>query len=110
MTPEMLVVPALSFLLALIMAWGLLLPYVEGSAESLSPNDGEERREERVQALLLRKETALTELEELEEDRVTKRISLADYEVSKGELTEIAGEVFTAIAGEASSEIKPSKN
>lgn len=97
MSPESLIPTAISFFLALLAAWSLLLPCFE-QREGAVQGEGESGadREQRA-ALVLRKETALTELEELEEDHVTSRITEAEYLQSRAAITAEAGEYLRSL-------------
>lgn len=94
MTPESMIIAAVTFFLALLATWALLLPYLAVS-EVTSETESAER--EQRESLEIRKETAFTELEELEEDHVTRRITEREYEKSRAELAVEAGEYQRSI-------------
>jgi len=78
---------ALSFFLAMLASWALLLPFFEG--EEVASAGGERRND-----LLLKKETVLDALEDLNEDHQSGKISDTQFAESKRELTAQAAEIL----------------
>lgn len=81
---------AFSFLFALVCSWVMLLPFFEERVpDVVAPGDQPAR-----DALEIRKEQALSELEELEMDRLGGKITDADYQQSRAELTADAAAIL----------------
>ena len=95
MTLTVLIFAALSFFLALVCSWAILLPFFETAdhaAENL-PNP----QAESLAELRIRKETMLDALEDLENDYLTKRVDDEDYAEAKNELTIEASAVLSSM-------------
>ncbi len=105
MSPESLIAAAVSFFLALLAVWGLLAPFCRSDSAAA---EGADERRERRDALLMRKESALSGLEELEEDHVTKRITDAEYQQGRESLTAEAGEYMESLERLDQAATKPS--
>ncbi len=84
---------AFSFLVALLCSWVLLLPFFSERVvdEAISPDETARN------ALNVRKELALTEIEELEMDRLGGKINEADYQQSRAELTADAADILNKL-------------
>ncbi len=78
---------AVSFLFALAASWALLLPFFE-SADTVT--EVADRRGE----LLLKRETVLDALEDLEDDHRLGKVSDAEYQESRVELTAQAAQIL----------------
>lgn len=97
---------ALSFALALLCSWAILVPFFGAEQEPVDATDGRRREDERRE-LLAREESVLDALEDVEQDFHSGKLSEQDYSEAKSELTEEAGTVFTrldALAGAKPSE------
>lgn len=81
---------AFSFIFALLSSWVLLVPFFS-EREVEEPVPGEQLAQE---ALRLRKEQTLSEIEELEMDRIGGKITDADYQQSRAELTADAADIL----------------
>jgi hypothetical protein len=102
------VLAALSFLLALICSWAILLPFFEAERESDAGDTA--GRDDSLTQLRLRKEAALDALEDLEGDYLSKRVEEAQYAESKAELTDETAELMNRIESlesESSEKIAP---
>ena len=75
---------ALSIVFACVFAWGLIAPFF-AKDQDLSSHEVESSE---LKKALLRKETLLTALEELEHDFLAGKIGEDDYKESKRELNE----------------------
>ena len=73
---------ALSFFGALFGSWALLMPFFE---QTPAENGAAESNREQLRSLLLRKDSALTSLAEIEEDHRSGKITDADYALSRDE-------------------------
>ena len=81
---------AMSFLLAMIASWALLLPFFEAEESSSAVPSADETRAD----LLLKKESVLDALEDLQSDHRNEKITDAQFAESKSELTAQAAEIL----------------
>ena len=81
---------AFSFIFALLSSWVLLVPFFSERGVD-EPIAGEQLARD---TLRLRKEQTLSEIEELEMDRIGGKITDADYQQSRAELTADAADIL----------------
>ena len=88
-----LIAVALSFFLALLASWSLLLPFFESPSTSSGQgaNGGEKN------SLILKRDLMLDALEDLEQDFRARKISESDYRDAERELVAEAGEIFAKL-------------
>ncbi len=91
MTLGTLIAVALSFFLALLASWALLIPFFEGGEERAASPEGS-----RVD-LTLKRDITLDALEDLEQDFRARKLSESDYREAKNELVAEAGEIFAKL-------------
>ncbi len=80
MTLVSLIALALSFFMAMVASWTLLLPFFDG-------DNAEAKADNQTVDLKLKKESLLDALEDLEQDHTSGKVSSEDYQSSKAELT-----------------------
>lgn len=86
MTVESLVVLAITFFLALISSWALVVPFFQTNDKL----QGMAEPEQLFQDVVERKERILQALEELEQEFLSEKLSEEDYQQTKTELTDEA--------------------
>lgn len=86
MTIQTLIAIALSFSIALVISWALVLPFFQSTAK----RRGVAEKDQLLIDALDRKERVIQALEDLEQDFLAKKLSDEDYRQSKSELVEEA--------------------
>lgn len=92
MTVDALVVLAVSFLCALAVSWGIVLPFFQ---KQVQPGAGAAEREQQLMDAAARKERIVQALEDLEQDHISQKITDEDYRLSKAELTAEAVQAYS---------------
>lgn len=83
---------ALSFAIALLCSWALLIPFFSSNEHPERETSEDMRRE-----LLAKEESILQALEDVEQDYSLGKLTETDYNASRAELTEDAGSVLTQL-------------
>ena len=101
MTLVSLIALALSFFMAMVASWTLLLPFFDG-------DNAEAKADNQTVDLKLKKESLLDALEDLEQDHTSGKVSSEDYQSSKAELTAEAALVISSLSPHSEVEEKES--